>query len=89
VTIPLALTIAVLAVGVMLGAQALLRTRAPEDGFWGRPEPNHSGSVMAVMGGVFAILVAFVMFLAFQNFISAKRNADTEAVQGLREPAAG
>jgi hypothetical protein len=33
-----------------------------------------------VMGGVFAILVAFVMFLAFQNFVSAKRNADIEAV---------
>ena len=84
-TIPLALAIATLAVGVVLAAQALLRSRAPQDGFWGRPEPNHSGSVMAVMGGVFAILVAFVMFLAFQNFVSAKRNADTEAVAVERQ----
>ena len=76
---------AAVALVVVLGLQSLLRHLAPENGFWGTPEPNHSGSVMAVMGGVFAILVAFVMFLAFQNFVSAKRNADTEAVAVERQ----
>ena len=84
-TIPLAVGVAVVAVTAVLAAQALLRSRVPEDGLWGRPEPNHSGSVMAVMGGVFAILVAFVMFLAFQNFVTAKRSADTEAVAVERQ----
>lgn len=84
-TIPLAVLIAAAAVAAALTVLFILRRLAPEEGFWGRPEPNHSGSAIAVMGGVFAILVAFVMFLAFQNFIDAKRSADLEAIAIERE----
>lgn len=84
-TIPLALLIAATAVTAALTLLFVLRRLAPEDGFWGRPEPNHSGSAIAVMGGVFAILVAFVMFLSFQNFTQAKRDADAEAAAVERE----
>jgi hypothetical protein len=86
VTVPLALLIAAAAaVAVALTLLFVLRRLAPENGFWGEPEPNHSGSAVGVLGGVFAILVAFVMFLALQNFINAKRMANAEATAVERQ----
>jgi hypothetical protein len=85
VTVPLALLIAAAAAAVALTLLFVLRRLAPDDGFWGQPEPNHSGSAIGVLGGVFAILVAFVMFLALQNFIDAKRKAEAEATAVERQ----
>jgi large-conductance mechanosensitive channel len=75
-----------LAVGITVGVAAaaivatlILRRLAPPGGFWGDPEPNHTGSVMGVIGSAFAILVAFTMFLAFESFLNARRNTDVEA----------
>jgi hypothetical protein len=57
----------------------VLRRRAPDDGFWGAREPNHSGSAVAVLGSGFAILVAFVLSLAFGGFQAAQHGALQEA----------
>jgi Protein of unknown function (DUF4239) len=80
-SVQLALIITAVVVAVTAAVVLVLRRLAPPDGFWGRPEPNHSGSAMAVLGSAFAILVAFVMFLAFQSFLNAKRNVDIEATE--------
>jgi hypothetical protein len=79
VTVWLATGFLALAVAVACAAMLVARRLAPEDGFFGAPEPNHTGSVLAALGAAFAILTAFVLLLAFQSFLNAKRNADAEA----------
>jgi hypothetical protein len=78
-TIQLAVGIAAVVVAVAVAAVLVLRRIAPPQGFWGDPEPNHTGAAMGVIGSAFAILVAFVMFLAFQSFVNARQNINTEA----------
>jgi hypothetical protein len=79
VTIQLAVLIAVGAAMFAVTVQAILRRRAPEDGWWGVAEANHTTTAGGVLGSAFALLVAFVMLLAFQGFLEARRSADLEA----------
>jgi hypothetical protein len=71
--------ITAVAVGVAIGLMLIARRLVPTDGLFGSPEPNHTGSAHATLGAGFAILTAFVLLLAFQSYLNAKRNADTEA----------
>lgn len=75
----LAVAIMSAAVLVATGLMLLARRLVPEGGLFGSPEPNHTGSALAAMGAGFAILTAFVLLLAFQSYLNAKRNADSEA----------
>lgn len=72
------IVVAVAVIGATL-AMTIARRLAPDGGFLGTPEPNHTGSVLAALGAGFAILTAFVLLLAFQSYLNAKRNAETEA----------
>jgi lysylphosphatidylglycerol synthetase-like protein (DUF2156 family) len=79
VTFGLALLIIAGAATLAALVYLLSRRLAPPEGWWGRPEPNHSGGTLAVLGSIFAILSAFVLFLSFQGFLNAHRNASAEA----------
>jgi hypothetical protein len=78
-TIPAAIGIAAGAVLLAVGLSLLVRRLAPPEGLWGTPEPNHSGSSLAALGSGFAILVAFVLFVAFQGYLGARNQSDEEA----------
>jgi hypothetical protein len=75
----LAVAIAAAAVSVAMGVMLLARRLAPPGGLLGTPEPNHTGSALAALGAGFAILTAFVLLLASQSYLNAKRSADSEA----------
>jgi hypothetical protein len=79
VSIFLAVVITAGALAVAVSVMLVARRLAPDGGYLGMPEPNHTGSALSVLGTGFAILTAFVLLLAFQSFLNAKRNADAEA----------
>ncbi len=78
-TIPLAVAIAGAAAAGAVALLLVLRRLAPDPGFWGDREPNHSGSAVGVLGSGFAILVGFVLSLAFGGFQAAQQGAEREA----------
>jgi hypothetical protein len=79
VTIPLAIAISAAAAATAVTLLLVLRRRAPDHGFWGDREPNHSGSAVGVLGSGFLILIAFVLSLAFGGFQAAQHGAEQEA----------
>jgi hypothetical protein len=64
------------AVAVML--MLVVRWYAPLGGFFA--DIDRSVGVFGVLGTSFAVLLAFVIFLAFESYGTAKQNAGTEAV---------
>jgi hypothetical protein len=65
---------AVVAVLLMLAA----RRFGPKDGFL--TDAVSAAAVFGVLGVAFAVLLAFVMFLSFENYIRAQEGASREAV---------
>lgn len=63
------------AVGVMLGLRA---TRAPEGGWFS--DSDRAAGVFGVLGTGFAVVLGFVVFLAFESYGGAKEAAENEAV---------
>jgi hypothetical protein len=84
VTIGLATAISAAAAACAVGLRLAVRHWAPNDGFWGSREPNHSSGAIGVLGSGFAILVAFVLSLAFGGFQAARHGAQQEA-QGVEQ----
>ena len=73
------LTILVI-VGAVAGAviaMYLVRRRAPEGGFF--TDSDRAAAVFGVVGTAFAVLLAFVIFLAFDSYVNAKTAAGEEA----------
>jgi hypothetical protein len=66
---------AVIVVSIVL---AVRRYLAPPDGFFADPVP--AASVFGVLGVAFAVLLAFVVFLAFEGYARALEGASREAV---------
>ena len=66
---------AVIVVAIVL---AVRRYVAPPDGFFADPVP--AASVFGVLGVAFAVLLAFVVFLAFEGYARALDGASREAV---------
>lgn len=71
----LVIGILVLAVALALGALAL--ARRVEDGWW--KDPGRAAGVLGAARGPFAVILAFVIFIAFQGYNDARRDADQEA----------
>jgi hypothetical protein len=73
------LAVAVLAVGEALavGLMMLVRRRAPAGSFF--HDTSEAAGVFAVVGTAFAVLLAFVFFLAFQAYDNARNDARKEA----------
>jgi hypothetical protein len=71
----LVIGILVVAVGLMLGA--LLLARRVEGGWWANP--GRAAGVLGASRGPFAVILAFVIFVAFQDFNEARKSAEEEA----------
>jgi hypothetical protein len=86
----LILLILAVAVGLALGALVLAR-RHPE-GWW--DDTGRAAGVLGAVRGPFAVILAFVILVAFQSFNDARRSAEEEATltrdlfktAGLLEP---
>ena len=65
------------AVGVAVTGMYLVRRRAPVGGFF--TSLDRAGGVFGVVGTAFAVLLAFVIFLAFESYGNAKEEARQEA----------
>lgn len=80
-------SIAIIAVSALVGAavMALLHGRAPAGGAF--RDNDRAAGILGVLGGGFAIVLGFVVLLAFQNYSSAReRSADeASAVQDMFE----
>jgi hypothetical protein len=71
----LVIGILVLAVAVALGG--LVLARRTEGGWW--KDPGRAAGVLGAARGPFAVILAFVIFIAFQGFNDARKDADQEA----------
>ena len=73
-----ALLITAAATAFAIGAFLLVRRRAPEGGFFA--DGDRSAGFFGVLSAAFAILVGFVVFLAFESFDASRSGAETEAL---------
>jgi hypothetical protein len=77
VSIVLAAIGVVAVTGVAVGSMLLVRRRAPDGGFFA--DGDRAASVFGVLATAFAILVGFVVFLAFESFDTSRSGAEAEA----------
>jgi len=77
--VSLAASIAIIAGVALAGAlvMALAHARAPAGGFF--RDNQRAAAVLGVLGAGFAIILGFVVLLAYQNYSDAKRQAADEA----------
>jgi hypothetical protein len=75
----LGLAIAILLIGesIAIGLMLLVRRRAPIGSFF--KDTAEAAGVFAVVGTAFAVLLAFVFFLAFESYDAARNDARKEA----------
>jgi hypothetical protein len=73
-----ALLITAAATAFAIGAFLLVRRHAPEGGFFA--DGDRSAGFFGVLSAAFAILVGFVVFLAFESFDASRSGAETEAL---------
>jgi hypothetical protein len=66
------------AVGVTVGAMLLVRRRAPHGGYF--HDGDRAAGVFGVLATGFAVLLGFVVFLAFTSYDSARSGAESEAL---------
>jgi hypothetical protein len=66
------------AVAAAVALMLFARRRAPEGGHFS--DLDRAAGVFGVVGTSFAVLLAFVIFVAFESYVSAKENAGEEAV---------
>jgi len=76
-TLPMATLVLVAIVGVAIAAMYLVRRRAPAGGFF--TDVDRAGAIFGVVGTAFAVLLAFVIFVAFQSYDNARAEAQKEA----------
>src|SRR5688572_28119864 len=81
--IPLSIAIVVVATATAIGVLLLLRRRAPDGGYY--HDPDRAAGVFGVLGASFAVLLAFVIFLSFEDFDNAKAAAEDEALAVLEQ----
>jgi hypothetical protein len=81
VSIPVAIAIVGVAVLLASGAMLLVRSRAPEGGFY---SSSRGIGIYASVQGSLGILIAFVIFLAFQSYLQARSSSEQEATAVLQ-----
>jgi len=77
VNVFLAAAIVLLATGVAVVAMLLVRRHAPEGSFFN--DGDRAAGVFGVLATGFAVLLGFVVFLAFTSYDAARQGAETEA----------
>ena len=75
--------IVVAAVAVAVAAMLLVRRRAPAGGYFS--DADRAAGVFTVLGTGFAVLLGFVIFLAFQSYSGAKQDAEQEATAAIQQ----
>jgi hypothetical protein len=76
------LVIGILVLAVALALGGLVLARRTEGGWW--KDPGRAAGVLGAARGPFAVILAFVIFIAFQGFNDARHNADQEAAATRR-----
>lgn len=76
-TLPLAAAIIVVACAITIPAMLLVRRRAPEGSYF--RDGDRASGVFGMLASGFALLLAFVVFLAFQTYDDARAGAEAEA----------
>jgi hypothetical protein len=71
------LILGLLVVAVALAIGALVLARRAESGWW--DDPGRAAGVLGAVRGPFAVILAFVILVAFQSFNDARRSAEEEA----------
>src|SRR3954447_26734858 len=72
-----AAVIIVAVTGIAVTAMLLVRRRAPEGGYFS--DGDRAAGVFGVLATGFAVLLGFVVFLAFTSYDAARAGAETEA----------
>jgi hypothetical protein len=70
--------IVLVAVALTVGAMLLVRRRAPHGGYF--HDGDRAAGVFGVLATGFAVLLGFVVFLAFTSYDAARSGAETEAL---------
>jgi hypothetical protein len=65
-------------VAASIAVKLVVRRFAPDGGFF--TDSDRSAGVFGVIGNSFAVLLAFVIFLAFETFDNARQKSGQEAV---------
>jgi hypothetical protein len=78
VDLPVALLIVAAATAVAVAAMLLVRRRAPDGGYFN--DGDRAAGVFGVLATGFAVLLGFVVFLAFTSYDAARAGAETEAL---------
>jgi hypothetical protein len=78
VNIVVGLLVIVAVTGVAVAVMLLVRRRAPEGSYFA--DGDRASGVFGVLATGFAILVGFVVFLAFTSYDTARGGAETEAL---------
>jgi hypothetical protein len=68
----------VAATAASVGVMSFARRRAPAGGFF--TDSDRAAGVFGVLGTAFAVLLAFVIFVAFGSYVNAKEKAGQEAI---------
>jgi hypothetical protein len=76
-TLPVAALVLVGIVIVLIAGMYFVRRRAPAGGFY--TDVDRAGAIFGVVGTAFAVLLAFVIFVAFQSYDNARAQAQKEA----------
>jgi len=77
-TLILAPIVTVVAVGLAIAAMLRVRRNAPDGGYFN--DGDRAAGVFGVLATGFAILLGFVVFLAFESYDQSRSGAETEAV---------
>jgi hypothetical protein len=78
VDLPVALLIVAAATAVAVGAMLLVRRRAPDGSYFN--DGDRAAGVFGVLATGFAVLLGFVVFLAFTSYDAARAGAESEAL---------
>src|ERR671912_66766 len=73
-----AVGVLVAATAVAIGAMLAVRRRAPDGGYF--HDGDRAAGVFGVLATGFAVLLGFVVFLAFSSYDAARAGAETEAL---------
>jgi amino acid transporter len=76
-SLPWAAVIVVVVTALAVGAMLLMRSRAPEGGYY--EDGDRAAGVFGVVATGFAVLAGFVVFLAFESYDTSRSGAQAEA----------
>jgi hypothetical protein len=78
VSVPLAIVLIVVATAVAIAALLLVRRRAPDGSYF--HDGDRAAGVFGVLATSLAVLIGFVVFLAFESYDQSRNGAETEAL---------